>query len=505
MDFLALTTAIFDRIAPYQLVRHTGFAEVITDKDKKYPAVFCTNGEFKHVDGGYDWNEGIAYVRVNGRQSQSDAPESAYFMGCQDLQNISIPLRLVLIARRDKWLPFDAAQTIASAIGGNYRNLALEIGAVYVSVNSTDTESNYTTVLEDEFEGVDIRFDTSLMAIYVDIVVELQGDAQCLATPACIAVVPEPLWLAGVSNGRLYRSINGGTTWAETQPAGNFNATWAGSHVATLGTFAFVTTNTKLYRSNDGGATWVELTSPNANTNLGVISGAKENGKVLAIGTPINTALPNIFLSDTNGLNLASFTIDGITTAREYTNSKMSSNGQKIVVAGDNRDFRAAGVRFTTRLTTDNGATWSTPFNVSNSFYVVYAVNDLLDKIFIAEFNSVLTFNSLKRTIDGGATWDTAAGVTSGGFFDMSGDGTTLYWATSSILRKSTNNGTSFTTLTIPSRAGNIQEVRTNLNGLKLLVLTSQRAYLSLDGGTTWAQTQPNGNSNFNWDLGFIQ
>lgn len=193
MDFKRLTDAIFSRLEPYQLARHYKFAELIYTDGEDLPASWC-DGELRPVLDEREWNEGIMYIRQNGQHSIREDETSA-FIGCQVMQIGTIPLKLVLIARRsERFTPFDVAQTISSAVSGMYSNLALQIGAQYVNVINTVTESNARVVLEDEFKDLErVSFDSHLYAISVEIEVEVKGDAACMASDACDPIFPEPV------------------------------------------------------------------------------------------------------------------------------------------------------------------------------------------------------------------------------------------------------------------------------------------------------------------------
>ena len=193
MDFKRLTDAIFSRLEPYQLARHYKFAELIYTDGEDLPASWC-DGELRPVVDEREWNEGIMYIRQNGVQSTREDEASA-FIGCQVMQIGTIPLKLVVIARRsERFTPFDVAQTISSAVSGLYSNLALQIGAQYVNVINTVTESNARVVLEEEFKDLEkVSFDSNLYAISVEIEVEVKGDAACMASDACDPIVPEPI------------------------------------------------------------------------------------------------------------------------------------------------------------------------------------------------------------------------------------------------------------------------------------------------------------------------
>lgn len=193
MDFKTLTDYIFDRLTPYKLARHYAFAEMLYDSEKEQsiPATYCENGEFKHVVNGYDWTEGICYIRTNGQQ-RSREDEASNFKGCEDMLLTTIPLRLVLINKRTRYSPYDLANVIASAVAGQYDTVASEIGAVYVNVLSTSTDSDIKEVLESEFGDIkEIKWDTSLLAIACDIEVEVKGLASCLQQPVC----PSTWWV----------------------------------------------------------------------------------------------------------------------------------------------------------------------------------------------------------------------------------------------------------------------------------------------------------------------
>jgi hypothetical protein len=63
--------------------------------------------------------------------------------------------------------------------------------------------------------------------------------------------------LAGISPGRLYKSINGGVAWSETQPAGAVDKAW--TCAATSGNPMLVgVSGGRLYLSTDAGTTWGE-------------------------------------------------------------------------------------------------------------------------------------------------------------------------------------------------------------------------------------------------------
>jgi hypothetical protein len=180
---------IFARLNAYKLVRHTGFAELLPDRDGKIiPAVYCSNGEYRHVVDDYDWSEGIAYIRYNGRE-RSEVTEENNFIGCQDLLRTIYPLRLVIIGKRKAKRPYEVASLVQSKITGLYDDLAQSVGAVSVDVLGVSAGYSIKDNLDSEFEGAKIVWDTNLYIITLDMEVEVIGDAACLnTTEPCVPI-----------------------------------------------------------------------------------------------------------------------------------------------------------------------------------------------------------------------------------------------------------------------------------------------------------------------------
>jgi hypothetical protein len=184
---------IFARLNAYKLVRHTGFAELLPDRDGKIiPAVYCSNGEYRHVVDDYDWSEGIAFIRYNGRE-RAEVTEENNFIGCQDLLRIVYPLRLVIIGRRKGKRPYEVSSLVQSKITGLYESLAQTVGAVSVDVLGVSSGYSIKENLESEFEGAKIVWDTNLYIITLDLEVEVVGDASCLNTEEPCVTTPTPV------------------------------------------------------------------------------------------------------------------------------------------------------------------------------------------------------------------------------------------------------------------------------------------------------------------------
>ena len=173
---------IFTRLNAYKLVRHTGFAELLPDRDGKViPAIYCNNGDYKHVVDDYDWSEGIAYIRYNGKE-RAEVTDENNFIGCQDLLRIVYPLTLVIIGKRKGKRPYEVASLVQSKISGMYEALATTAGAVSIDVTSITANYSIKENLDTEFEGAKVVWDTALYMIALDLEVEVIGDASCLNT-----------------------------------------------------------------------------------------------------------------------------------------------------------------------------------------------------------------------------------------------------------------------------------------------------------------------------------
>lgn len=173
-----ITSEIFERLKGYQLVKHYGFAEMLPDGEATIPAVYCSNGEYRHVVNDYEWSEGIAYIRYNGSESTTLADD--VFIGCQDLLNVIFPMRLVVIGKRKGQKPYEVASLIRSKITGMYEGVAQAYGAVYVDVTAASVQYDIRTNLNSEFDGAEVAWDTELYIVSVDLNIEVRGDANCL-------------------------------------------------------------------------------------------------------------------------------------------------------------------------------------------------------------------------------------------------------------------------------------------------------------------------------------
>ena len=177
---LSVINGILDKLREFGVARHYGFAELIPDGESLIPSIYCSNGEYRHVIDGYEWSEGIAYIRMAGKDS-SEQVEGEMFVGCQDLISITQPLMLVVIGKRKGYRNFEMGELIRAKVGGLYLTLAQSVGAVFVDVDVRGIDYDISTILSSEFEGASISWDTGNYIIAVDMDVVVRIDTKCLS------------------------------------------------------------------------------------------------------------------------------------------------------------------------------------------------------------------------------------------------------------------------------------------------------------------------------------
>jgi photosystem II stability/assembly factor-like uncharacterized protein len=244
--------------------------------------------------------------------------------------------------------------------------------------------------------------------------------------------------VAGVLDGRLYISTDGGVTWTETQPAGNQDRKWiclAGSSDGNnliAGAFGG-----RLYLTTDAGATWTE-TQPAGDINQDWYSAASSSdGNNLIVGDNWG----NLYVSTNRG--------DGWTKTQQGTwwiCLASSSDGNKLIGVD-------AGVCLYT--STDAGASW-TQRQPDMLWSCVASSADGNKLIAACEGGRLYT------STDAGASW---------------------------IERQPAGNSDWYWHCTSSSSDGN-----------KLIAGASfGRLYVSTDAGINWTETQPAGNVDKFW------
>ncbi len=158
----------------------------------------------------------------------------------------------------------------------------------------------------------------------------------------------------------VYRTTDGGATWAAVPPANMPNIIsgeygYNGGNVAAGNSFWFVTNLGKLYRTTDMGVTWTKL-----NTPITDFAGASVGGTVL-------------FSDDNNGILLG-------------------------------RNGSGASATYTMYTTSNGGATWSAGVPYTQPYLSLSFIPGTTTLVGTASNNTTFTYNSGYST-DFGATW----------------------------------------------------------------------------------------------------
>ena len=278
------------------------------------------------------------------------------------------------------------------------------------------------------------------------------------------------------SDGNVFISINGGTTWANT---GNLaGATYVYSLIqAADGTLYAGVQSGSVFKSTDGGTTW---------TDLGMIANAiysllETSGGVLYAGTG---AAGNIYKSTDNG--------ETWIETGELTDAVFVWD---IIEAADGTLY--AGAYTTTEAcvfkSIDGGTIWTATGNLANAQEAFCLLQNLDGTLFAGTYPN----GDIFRSIDDGTTWTKQTGVLTGAtevFCLLRASDGTLYAGTGSAngdVFKSVDGGVNWVA------TGNLVdaiEVRSLLQAVDgtLYAGTTENGnvFKSIDGGTIWTNTE---------------
>ena len=274
---------------------------------------------------------------------------------------------------------------------------------------------------------------------------DINSDWNCLACNGDGSKV-----IAGISPGRLYRSVDYGANWVEIRPAGNNNIGWESLASSTDGTILMAGSTNKLYLSTDSGTTWAETQPAGAVIRDWKAVACSGSGSVM-IAAISGT---RIYVSVTAGAAWTEVTPAGATN-KYWRAVHCTVNGTTLLAAvNGGRIYRS----------TDSGVNWT-------------------------EIQPIGNLN---------ASWTCLASSTSGSrIYAGIGLGTGLFGR----LYKSSNGGVSWAEI---RPAGNTDQnwrcLSCDSTGYDILAGTiGNRIYNSEDAGVTWEEIQPAGNHDEYW------
>lgn len=248
------------------------------------------------------------------------------------------------------------------------------------------------------------------------------------------------------------------------------------------------------------------------------------NGRANAVAIDPNSA--NTFYIGSAGGGVWKTTDAGVswsTTSDGWPSLGVSSiaiqpGNSDVILAGTGdfygSDFGGIGIM----RSTNAGATWTlVGTNLGSSMVSAIAFHpDNPSVVFATTGRS--GSGRLYRSTDAGLTWFDSGGTVST-WSDVKigaqrGDGTRTVWAVSGgnpgLIRKSDNQGASWTTVTSPVTGNqnplHIAPSRFQPDTAYLLATTPRQVWKTTDGGATWASVTagfPNGSNNYNWSQGW--
>ena len=241
----------------------------------------------------------------------------------------------------------------------------------------------------------------------------------------CISVSQYPTVFVGGSNGTIYESTNGGTSWSN-------QATGTSADIKTIYSFPLRTeiaggTNGTMLRSTDGGATWVPVPFSSA-ASINAITFAPDGlhgVAVLAAETPLSS-FSDIILTTDGGKTWAD-------------NSLPLHPDLYHVTAVGESTFVAVGAVGRIYKSTDRGISWTAqPGPTLASLNVVVFAND---QVGFAAGN----FGTILRTTDGGSTWAQVLSGTNANLYDGGISGNEVFFCgAGGIIITSSDGGLTF-------------------------------------------------------------
>ena len=301
--------------------------------------------------------------------------------------------------------------------------------------------------------------------------------------------------LAGAYGGRLYLSVDGGTTWTRQTPAGNADRLWRTCASDSDGSVLLAGVNRgRLYLTSNSGADWAEV-RPAGSANKGwQVCACDSDGSVLLAGDfgSETGAGGRLYISTDGGVNWTEARPAGDTN-QHWRSGSASADGA-VLLAGvhDGRLW----------LSTNSGTTWTqqTPAGVTDQDWRGCAVSANGAVLLAGDYGGSVPASGARLWLstNGGSSWAETrpAGDVSKHWRScaVDADGSVLLAGTyGGRLYRSTNSGSSWTEMTPAGSVDrNWRSCTSDSDGSVLMVAAyGGRLYLSTDGGATWHELAP--------------
>lgn len=161
-----------------------GLVEIITKGDKTFPAEYNSKGEYRQIND-FDKYNGVSYIRKNGDISISS--EEDILRACSNLNNVTIPLKLVAVIPRkkldcdDKYSEDVIAQTITRTLITKDPALKQTLNAQRAAIQITSYSTDSISILSEEYSNYpkkDINYKFAYLSL--DISINAFVDQNCL-------------------------------------------------------------------------------------------------------------------------------------------------------------------------------------------------------------------------------------------------------------------------------------------------------------------------------------
>ncbi len=256
--------------------------------------------------------------------------------------------------------------------------------------------SNFLTALPHNIDRINDLGTTANQLVYTDKLIEYFEFTWTERWPvedtdiewSCVASDADGSNLvAGISNGRLYTSADGGDTWTERQPDGDVDIRWREVASDSDGSNLIAGSSKRLYTSANSGATWTERRPEgDVNRDWGVASDS--DGTNLIAGASGN----RLWTSADGGATWTERRPDGVDEAKNWESFASDADGSNLVAGA-----------YPGRLWTsaDGGATWTErePEGAGDAFWDTVASD--------SDGSNLVAGTSIRlwTSADGGATW----------------------------------------------------------------------------------------------------
>ncbi len=178
-----------------------GLAEIITEEEEtKYPAQYCSKGNFKKVLD-IDYKNGLIYFRKTG--SVTIDPSDNNSVGSENELKITIPLKAVFAIKKntikgldDAFIDEKMCLNIVKVISNNnVKSLRQSLLASNVSFVVQNWNTNRDQVWAEEFKGIPMAIDFDYVYASVDFNVTIDGSVECFNDYTCIVPDVDSGWV----------------------------------------------------------------------------------------------------------------------------------------------------------------------------------------------------------------------------------------------------------------------------------------------------------------------